>query len=564
MALNVVQSWGIGNFRQTAGFPRSRDRKYQYVCPLGPSIVVWDIKTRKQIESTQLHSDLIVCLLKSDANKLVLSLSYSGEARILTEDLECINKFDIPAGNIFYASWSEDGNNFCVCTLGPKSVILIYEISNDGVSCKLVWLKYASTYSSTVTQATACTERGQGCNALNSNVSMEIPNSSPIGSKTEIGVSHNENSICRRYYGCVFTDTNTIFCIYKQSKMPCEAHLLSNTGMILIRKSLSPFDDMAASMLCISSCRKNRLAVGLQRGIFVFVDCSSLEITATFLTQGSAQVCLWDSEKLLTASYQSGILQWWSTTGELLRELSITPIDSIIHLNWAVPEKELWIGGIPSLNYISLDIESDSSESCETGNGMKGTSRTQLSLVEHQLAGCGLNYKKNNLIASGDLAGNVIINLNSSEMDLSKPDIKTNVKSSVRCLCWLENTVLIGTLNGELFSWVPGQTEHKLVHSFASSVLTIRNSNHQGTVFAVGTGCGDVFVFDFDGTEYVMKLEKQVHEPLSVGLETEKRPMEIWSVSWDPTDRFLATASEDKTTVVVAAKDGNCLFLKVS
>lgn len=133
------------------------------------------------------------------------------------------------------------------------------------------------------------------------------------------------------------------------------------------------------------------------------MQSSSLEVLSVFQSQGSAQVCIWDNDLLLTVAYQSGVLQWWTASAEMIKEAKVEDIESVIHLNWSVQEKGLWIGSITSLTYTFIE------QAVSTMDAASYPLKS-LSLVEHKVAGCGLSFKDRFTLATGDLAGNIFIN----------------------------------------------------------------------------------------------------------------------------------------------------------
>eukprot|EP00794_Sanderia_malayensis_P000281 gene281-906_t len=534
--LQVEESWGIGNFRQTSGFPYIQIGgcdKWKYVCSLGPSIAIWDIKTKKRDILMQMTDDLIVCLLKRNSKHEILVISYSGQAKILDSDFHCICEFQVPSKNVVYACWNENGDRLCVCTIGQKSSVALFEFSSKGDEVKVVWERKAS-----------CVKHGTGEDEKFSNALTKED------SRIKVQDRHDD---C--YYGCLFVDDNTIFAVFKQHMKSCEGHLYNKDGLLLKQKTLSPLGDEGASMMCLSRCRNDVIVIGLQRGIFMFINCRSLDMLSVFQARGSPQVCLWDGNDLLTASYQSGTLQWWNVAGEVVKELLVASIDSIIHLNWSVEGKELWIAGITSLNYVSL--EEICTEMSPESRVVHQKANTEHSLILHHLAGCGLSFKDDSILATGDLSGRVMVWDKMSESKrLCQPKYNFHLAESIRSLCWCNNYLLIGTLGGHLFKWTPEDSEPiEPIFVFESGVLTIRRSSKHCDVVAIGTGSGVVYIYDFSSNVAKMIMETQAHKPaiVSNGIS---HPMEVWSVSWNSSDTLIATASEDQTSVIISSGDG--------
>ena len=543
VSVSVSDMWGIACLRQAAGFPVGAQNKFHYVCPLGPSVVIWDIEKKKKTLSKQMADDLITILIKSETSGLILLVSYSGEGKLLDHSLNTLCSFEIPGNNVIYASWSRDGNLFTVCTIGRQSSISLFEVSADKRKVTLKWSVKASSLSGELS-------REQGGSLGTSE--MGIKNGSQQDSGASTDVSDGPQRTYQSYYGSIFTEESTIIAIFNKEKKPCEAHLYDFDGKLLQIQVISPLGENNTGMLCMSDCKDGKFAIGLQRGIFVFVQSSNLEILSLFQSQGSAQVCLWDKDLLLTVAYQSGVLQWWNVSAEIVKETKVENLESVVHLNWSMPGKELWIGGITSLNYVIIEPERSAAQK-------EIHAPRLLSLSEHKIAGCGLSFKDNSTVATGDLAGNVFVNKMGQEFSFDDNQDKVNVKSSVRCLAWVQDVLFVGTLEGTLFKWVPVTSNSEahnleLVYTFPFGVLSIRKSNFNN-LLAVGTGGGDLYIFDTE-KNFDLILEKKVHLPQAVSAGLEKHFMEIWSIAWEPSDELIATASEDRTSIVSNAKTG--------
>ena len=543
LSVCVEASWGVGDLRPTAGFPVGGKNKYQYACALGPCIVQWDLIKKEKLHSIQCHPDLITILLKSEAINLILSVSYSGHGLLHDQTFTSTCEFQIQGHNVVYACWSSTGRHFCVCTVGRESSLFLYEVGIGGNSVTQTWQRPA-VFLDAGNSGKVDVDEKRFKETIGGDSAPDIPvqkGCAALGSEIDNQLRSTKAAVHVSYYGCIFTNDDEVIAIYQNNRNPSEAHLYNSLGDLILRREISPFGEPNTSMLCMSECRDGRFAVGLQRGIFVFISSTTLEIVSILQPQGSAQACLWEDAMLVTASYQSGVLEWWNTSGELLKEMKINKVDSVVHLNWSIVGKELWIGGVTSLNYVFLNSE------------------IMNTLATHRVAGCGLNFKDQATFATGDLAGNVIINSQSSSTCLDH----VNVKSSVRCLCWVGDTLFIGTLEGTLLSWTPVKCGAvcETEYTFPFSVLTIKTANVKGYL-AVGTGGGDIYVFDTVSSVLKLNLllEKGVHKPMKVGTDPDARPMEIWIVAWCPTDERLVSASEDKTSIVIECKNGNYDF----
>ena len=532
ISMSISDTWGIGCLRQTAGFPACNENKFQYMCPIGPSIVVWDIEKKQRILSKQIADDFISVLIKNDAIDLILLVSYSGQGKLLNSALTSVCSFVVPGHNVIYASWLEGGSLFSLCTIGHTSSLCLFEVDaeKDGVSLK--WSVKACTLYRTQPQQ------------------QESLNVHDVGDDTTASANKDDNY--QSYYGCMFSKENTIISIFNRQNSPFEIHLYNLDGTCLQKQPISPLGDSRTSMLCMSECKNGRFAVGMERGVFVFIESKNLETLSVFQSQGSAQVCLWDGDLLMTVAYQSGVLQWWSTSAEVIKEAKVENAESVIHLNWSIPGKELWIGGVTSLNYVFVQ------PSPSLVSGATVSVLRMLTLIEHKVAGCGLSFKNSTTLATGDLAGNVFINKIGTDFVFDDTRGKINIKSSVRCLAWVFNELFIGTLEGTLFKWVVTEngnlSKYELIYNFPFGVLSMRTSNSQ-KLLAIGTGGGDLYIFD-TLNKFQLILETRTHMPQIVGPEMEERVMEIWSIAWEPSDSLIATASEDRSSVVTDTKTG--------
>ena len=539
VSVSVSDSWGIGCLRQAAGFPVGKENKFQYVCPLGPSIVVWDIEKKQRILSKQVAHDFISILIKNDALDLILMISYSGQGKLFDSQLADACSFKVPGNNVIYASWLTGQTLFGVCTIGNMSAVSLFEVSADKTEVSLKWSVKASEVNKMLFEQ----ESFHGIKA------KEVNNENEDGLVKSSDGKPVDNY--KSYYGSMFSEEKKIIAIFNKQNSPCEVHLFNIDGKFLQKQLISPLGDSRTSMMCMSECRNGKFAIGMERGIFVFVQSNSLEILSVFQSQGSAQVCIWDNDMLVTIAYQSGVIQWWSGSAEVIKEIKVGNMESVVHLNWSMPGKELWIGCITSLNYVSVEPN-------PVPHQNSAPSSKVLSLIEHRVAGCGLSFKDNSTLATGDLVGNVFINQMGADFNFDDSQGKINVKSSVRCLEWINDTLFIGTLEGTLFNWVATcenvKQTYDLIYTFPFGVLSMRKSNSM-KLLAIGTGGGDVYIFDTQNS-FSLILETRTHMPQIVSPGMENTFMEIWSIAWEPSDDLIATASEDRTSVVTDAKTG--------
>lgn len=240
----VKDSWGIGCLRQAAGFPLGKENIFQYVCPMGPSIIIWDIEKKQKVLLKQLADDLITILLKSPLTGMVLVISYSGEGKLLTSSLETICSFEVPGNNVIYSSWSHDGPYFGVCTIGHRSSLMLFEVAAETGFISLKFsINAVDLYGNPLEEA------GAGLSEAKRGISK--------------GTRESVDGI-KSYYGCIFSEENTLLAVYHKRKSPCEVHLYNLKGELLKRQPISPLGESSTSMLCMSECRHGKFAIGLQ------------------------------------------------------------------------------------------------------------------------------------------------------------------------------------------------------------------------------------------------------------------------------------------------------------
>lgn len=68
--------------------------------------------------------------------------------------------------------------------------------------------------------------------------------------------------------------------------------------------------------------------------------------------------CVWDNENLVLPS-DSGTLVWWSVSGDKLFEEKVASSDFIVHLEWSVSGKALWMCGFSTLSYVEVKKNHD-------------------------------------------------------------------------------------------------------------------------------------------------------------------------------------------------------------
>lgn len=525
-------SWGVSSLRQCAGFPSSflnpKDRK-SYFAPLGALVVCWDIKTSQRKFSFQAHSDLITVMLRNSRLNIVVTACYSGEIKLWSSTWELLVNTKARIGEIHFADWSLEGNRFLLCG-GEDSVVIVYDLSKRDEKWEIQekWIVAAPQ-----------TPKKLPVNAMDN-----LPKESV---KKEGNPSSSTYVEQKDYYDmAIFTpEKNVIALLQRHHNNFSEAHLYSEGGTFFKSQTLDPLGDSKSSLMCLSSCHNGIFAVGFQGGLFLLLNEHDLMVTSVFQATGSAQVAIWHGDYLLTVSYLSGILSWWTHSGELVHEVGGGPTNSIIHLNWAILGKELWVGGIMSLHYITLNYNNpeqkfpNSLEVCQTIKFLEVT-------------GCGVAVNDSNLVVAGDFTGNVFV----WKGGKSDPIFRTKYEASIRCLTWNNGYSFIGSLDGELLRCLPGKASHPhTTLTCIGSIMTMAWS-HDLTNLAIGLGTGNLCVYKFpqvNSSEPEELLNFRAH---FIKKEEQEMAAEIWSVCWSPCGSMIVTASEDQTAVVWKAVSG--------
>ena len=210
-------------------------------------------------------------------------------------------------------------------------------------------------------------------------------------------------------------------------------------------------------------------------------------------------------------------------------------------------DSSYYIGGIMSLHLVTIKPNVN-------------TMKRDHDLSFLSLSGCGVDIGDEEIIASGDLTGKILFW--KSKENLPVGEVINPSSSPTRCLLWINNGLLIGTLEGELFFW-KGNFESissnknletmKLLYHFLGGVVTIR-ADKENKRIAVGTTTGDLHAFDVllqsDGYLQIQELfHVQAHKP-KLQSDGSMLNMEIWSLIWSVDDKFIATTSEDQTTII--------------
>ncbi|XP_001625976.2 uncharacterized protein LOC5505112 [Nematostella vectensis] len=543
---NVEQSWGVASLRQCAGFPGhnlNKDQKNSYIAPLGPLIVEWDIQSKSRITSFQAHNDLVICLLYNEPKDVVLSISYGGEIKLWDNKWNNVLSTNTTFGLTHFGAWSNSGERFLICG-GHTSLVAMYELreKQGKLDVALLWIQKSG-------------EEGVMRNTPFGEVNATDTRPKESGNDSVTFVKQHD-----WYDLALFNSQDYIIAILQRvNNTLSEVHLLNPSGQVIKSQPLDPIGDTKASVMCMTHCKRGVFAVGFQGGIFLILDEKELEVKSVLQAMGSPQVALWDGDYLLAVSYLSGIMSWWSINGELVHELHGAPCDSIVHLNWAVKNeqrKAIWLGGIMSLSYITLEYAKDSKFPIKITEAHR--------LKYHEVTGCGLDMSDSSLIASGDLTGNIFI----WKIGNSQQLYKLKHDAAVRCLAWRGQELLIGCLDGLILKWnnenipaneIPGtgvipRSELNVCLVCTSGVLTMRWSRNY---LVIGLDSGELLVYRFqtdklDSFEEVLKF-------CAHSLEEGQRQAEIWSVCWSPCGGMVASASEDQTTCIWSVLTGEKL-----
>ena len=127
MSIEVLQSWGVASARHSSGctvqFPPSPtsnstptissspapcqgggSTEHLYDIPLGPSVIRWDVSSKKRLMQFQAHPDLITCLSKSPDGSMMSTSSHSGVLKLWTSDWKCLDMTNAPMKSQFHVS----------------------------------------------------------------------------------------------------------------------------------------------------------------------------------------------------------------------------------------------------------------------------------------------------------------------------------------------------------------------------------------------------------------------------------------------------------------------------
>ena len=173
------------------------------------------------------------------------------------------------------------------------------------------------------------------------------------------------------------------------------------------------------------------------------------------------------------------------------------------------------------------------------------------------VTGCGIDVSCTNVVASGDFTGQVFLWQNKIETPINK----ICFTNSVRCLLWIDNILLIGLLEGQLYQWkmCSKDCEPQEVYNFIGGVVSLK-SNSKKTMLAVCTTLGYLYIFslkvDSNNGFLIFNILYCKVQHIAKPINGQMLDMEIWSLAWSPDDNKIATASEDQTCLINDSESG--------
>jgi len=219
----------------------------------------------------------------------------------------------------------------------------------------------------------------------------------------------------------------------------------------------------------------------------------------------------------------------------------------------AVDASTYYIGGIMSLHKVTIQ---DDQPTVETISDMSFLS----------LTACGVSMNTHQIVATGDFTGSVFL----WRPGQQNPVHNFNISNSVRCLLWIDDFLLIGCLNSELYCYQskPTKTNNdddddspnvQTIYMVVGDVVAMAVDSKQEKLALVTTG-GYLYMFDIRHASDLKFLE--LIETYSVQMHPPKIDddsflnMEIWNLAWSPDNQYIATTSEDQTTIISKALTG--------
>lgn len=542
-------SWGVASARHVSGLPVN-ELPFTFDAPLGPSVVRWDLRNGERVKRTQIHSDLIVCMRYSPNDQYIATASTGGEVKVWSRSSwDLIAETIAPIVSLFHLSWSPSSDCILIIGNGRNSSALLYKLEDvkmqeDGEKlCKerltLLWRTRAGLSETRESTIESHDQRNK---------------SHDQGNKSPDQLTGRDYSYKDAFYMGEVNPSRTVFIVEEREESCTLLHLLDEgTGLPIKTTPLSSLSGTReAHTLMMSSLHDGLYALMVEGGYVVMVTGEELDIINIYNIGFSSRTCAWDKDLLLLPS-DSGKLTWINVQdGSKVQEIRVGSSDYIVHVSLS-SSSDLWLCGFSRLLYCTVERN-------DNGIPTKVTATHQVST--HEISCCGVSFSpSSSLLSVGDLAGNVY--LYSCSEDMYIPLEMWNVGGSVRCLCWLDNDyVLVGSLDGSIHLWRVGG-DIKPILSMEGGIIHIRCSSN-GKYFAVGTSSGKVGVYLYNKEGGVTPL---IPCPVSVFMAHYPRPdiqdsrfgqlghqAEVWSLCWDPTDRYLATCSEDQTVRIWKAE----------
>lgn len=278
--IKIDQCWGVGNPRHCSGFPISQ---HEYHVPIGCCVAKWNIKTKERT-TVQLHHDVITIMLMNKAH-VILTISFHGDLKLFDTDYKLLSSMKLPCEDIMHGCWSHDGNHMAICS--KNGLIMVYSLKH-------------------------LLEQ----NNNNSEWMFTLPQDSK-----EVNM---DIKACNYFVESVFKENSQVIAA-SQIKKSVYLYLFEKDGSVVKSVHVSPLGDENVRFLCISEVYKSIVAIGLNRGIFLFYDVNTLEMKTFFQTSSGCQACTWYNSMFFTISYLSGVITAWNEEGTLLHEIKGKP-----------------------------------------------------------------------------------------------------------------------------------------------------------------------------------------------------------------------------------------------
>ncbi|KAL6077883.1 Cytosolic iron-sulfur protein assembly protein CIAO1 [Balamuthia mandrillaris] len=256
----------------------------------------------------------------------------------------------------------------------------------------------------------------------------------------------------------------------------------------------------------------------------------------------------------------------------------------------------LWLITDSSILSCQLPLSSSSSASSSSASSLETKKlmvKVESQLSFHEMTCCGIDWnREGDKVAAGDFGGNVLV----WDVDHFGPVRRTNVGGMpVRSICWgngrlLRSSssgeaeeaaekeeeglsdgkrVMIGCYGGAIYSWDPvlvssssekeeiaemeGDKEAKLWAQLSDTVTCLK-WQPTGSLLAAATTDGRLYLLqqnEEENADVVKVIEAHPPDregPQNLQFGSLNLFAEVWSLTWSPCGRFLATSSEDQTT----------------